>query len=198
MENVRLHPRPTEPGVHWYVPSRLRSTFQLWMVSIVSGLPTKPPGLRTPLRVTPLETVYSICGFSGGLDSKEFACNAGDLGLIPGSGRSPGERNGNPLQYSCLGYPIDRGTWRATVHGVTKSLSFVQVSLFSWYPPGLPSALPGRKRYSEKSRKKEWFLYHESQNISRNLEQTSAYGSLTRVTVPGLPRPSGGLWRRRF
>ena len=44
--------------------------------------------------------------------------NAGDAGLIPGSGRSPGEGNGNPLQYSCLGNPMDRGAWQATVHRV--------------------------------------------------------------------------------
>ena len=54
-------------------------------------------------------------------DSKESACNAGDPGLIPGSGRFPGEGNGNPLQYSCLNNFIDRGTWWATVHGVIKS-----------------------------------------------------------------------------
>ena len=47
--------------------------------------------------------------------------NAGDAGLIPGSGRSPREENGNSLQYSCLGNPMDRGTWWATVHGVAKS-----------------------------------------------------------------------------
>ena len=46
------------------------------------------------------------------------ACNAGDLGSIPGSGRSPGEGNGNPLQYSCLENPMDTGAWQATVHGV--------------------------------------------------------------------------------
>ena len=46
---------------------------------------------------------------------------AGDLGSVPGSGRSPGERNGNPLQYSCLENPMHRGAWWATVHGVTKS-----------------------------------------------------------------------------
>ena len=57
----------------------------------------------------------------GGLDDKESACNAGDLGLIPGLGRSPGEGDGYPLQYSCLGNPMDRGTWRATVPGVAKS-----------------------------------------------------------------------------
>ena len=52
---------------------------------------------------------------------EEAACNAGDTGLIPGSGRSPGEGNGNPLQYSCLGNAMDRGAWRAAVHGVTNS-----------------------------------------------------------------------------
>ena len=52
---------------------------------------------------------------------KESACNARDLGLIPGSGRSPGEENVNPLQYSCLENPMDRGAWQTTVHGVSKT-----------------------------------------------------------------------------
>ena len=52
--------------------------------------------------------------------SKEYACSAEDAGLIPGSGRSPGEGNGNPLQYSCLGNPMDIGACLATVHGVAK------------------------------------------------------------------------------
>ena len=60
-------------------------------------------------------------GFPGGSDGKESACNVGDLGLTPGLGRSPGEGHGNPLQYSCLGNPLDRGAWWATVHGVPKS-----------------------------------------------------------------------------
>ena len=51
---------------------------------------------------------------------KESACNAGDSGLIPGSGRSPGEGNSNPLQYSCLENTMDRGAWEATVHGAAK------------------------------------------------------------------------------
>ena len=51
----------------------------------------------------------------------ESACSAGDPGLIPGSGRSSGEGNGNPLQYSCLENPMDGGAWEATVHGVTKN-----------------------------------------------------------------------------
>ena len=52
---------------------------------------------------------------------KASACNAGDLGLIPGLGRSPGEGNGNPLQCSCLENPMDRGAWQAIAHGVSKS-----------------------------------------------------------------------------
>ena len=59
---------------------------------------------------------------------KEYACNAGDLGSIPGLGRSPGGRHGNPLQYSCLENPMDRGAWWAAVHGVAKS----QTRLINW------------------------------------------------------------------
>ena len=59
-------------------------------------------------------------GFPAGSDSKDSTCNAGNPGFIPGSGRSPGEGNGNPLQYSCLGNPTERESWWATVHGVAK------------------------------------------------------------------------------
>ena len=59
--------------------------------------------------------------FPGGSDGKESACNAGDLGLIPGLGRSPGEGVNYPLQYFCLENSMDRGVWWATVHGVAKS-----------------------------------------------------------------------------
>ena len=60
-------------------------------------------------------------GFPGGLDGKGPTCNVGDLGSIPELRRSPGEGHGNPLQYSGLENPMDRGAWRATVHGVAKS-----------------------------------------------------------------------------
>ena len=60
-----------------------------------------------------------------GSDSKEPACNAGDPGLIPGLGRSPGGGNDNPLQYSCLENPVDRGAWQTTVHGVAKSQTWL-------------------------------------------------------------------------
>ena len=59
--------------------------------------------------------------YPGGSVVKNLTANAGDLGSIPGSGRSPGEGNGNPLQYSCLENSMDRGAWWATVHGVVKS-----------------------------------------------------------------------------
>ena len=68
----------------------------------------------------------SLLGFPGASDNKESACNAEDLGLTPGSGRSPGEWNGYPLQYSCLENSTDRGTWRARVHGVM--MSWTQLS----------------------------------------------------------------------
>ena len=62
-----------------------------------------------------------ILGFHSGSKSKESACNVGDLDLIPGLGRSPGEVNDYPFKYSCLENPMDRGAWRGTVHGVAKS-----------------------------------------------------------------------------
>ena len=62
-----------------------------------------------------------LSGFPGSSAGKESACNVGDVGLIPGLGRSPGEGNGNPLQCSCLENSMDRGAWQATVHGVEKS-----------------------------------------------------------------------------
>ena len=59
--------------------------------------------------------------FPGGSDGKASVYNVGDPGLSPGLGRSPGEGNGNPLQYYCLENPMDRGAWQAAVYGVTKS-----------------------------------------------------------------------------
>ena len=66
-------------------------------------------------------SAFRILDFPGGSDSKASAYNAGNPGSTPGSGRSSGEGNGNPLQYSCLENPMDGGAWWATVHGVTKS-----------------------------------------------------------------------------
>ena len=63
----------------------------------------------------------TLLGFSGGSEGKESAFNAGDLGSIPGFGRSLGGQHGNPLQYSCLENSMDRKAWQTTIHGVTKS-----------------------------------------------------------------------------
>ena len=68
-----------------------------------------------------LDSIADIAGFPGGSVVKNPPANAGDVGLIPGSGRSPGEGNGNPFQYSCLENPTDRRVWSAIVHGVTKN-----------------------------------------------------------------------------
>ena len=75
--------------------------------------------------------------FPGRSEVKAPACNAGDLGLIPGSGRFPGEGNGNPLQYSCLENPMDRGAWWATVHGVAKSRTWLSDFTFTFIVQGV-------------------------------------------------------------
>ena len=73
------------------------------------------------LQLVAVPSATGLWGFPSSSDGKDSACNAGDPGSIPGSGRSPGEGHGNPLQYSCLGNPMGRGAWQATVHGVAKS-----------------------------------------------------------------------------
>ena len=75
---------------------------------------------RLDLLLMSILTLDLLCIF-GGSNGKESACTVGDLGSIPGLGRSPGEGNGNPLQCLCLDKPMDRGAWWATVHGVSKS-----------------------------------------------------------------------------
>ena len=66
--------------------------------------------------------MINTMGFPGGSDGKESACNARDPGSIPGSARSPGEENDNPLQYSCQENAMDRGAWQAAVHGVQSQI----------------------------------------------------------------------------
>ena len=74
---------------------------------------------------------------------KNLPANAGDAGSTPGSGRFPGEGNGYPLQYSCLDNPMDRGAWRATIHGVAKS----QTQLGNQAHPGSPDVISrGRQK----------------------------------------------------
>ena len=78
---------------------------------------------------------FGILGPTGGSDGEESACNEGDTSSIPGSGRSPGGGHGNPLQYSCLENPMDRGVWQATVHWVSKSRT--QLNGFHFQPSGI-------------------------------------------------------------
>ena len=96
------------------------------------------PGFPVPHRLPEFAQVH-VHFFSGGSDSKASACNEGDLGLIPGSGRSPGKENGNPLQYSCLENSMDGGAWWATVHGVAKSRT--RLSNFTRYVYGINDAI---------------------------------------------------------
>ena len=79
-------------------------------------------GIRENMLITwgPVTNI-TLDDFPGSSDGKESACNAEDMSSIPGLGRSPVEENGNPLQYSCLENPMDRGTWPATVHSIAKS-----------------------------------------------------------------------------
>ena len=85
------------------------------LTKIRGAAPTEPQGATCSF------LIIQFYIFSGRSVSKESACNAGDLSLIPELGRSPGKGNSYPLQYSCLEKSMDRGDWRATVHGITKS-----------------------------------------------------------------------------
>ena len=80
---------------------------------------------------TILSLSFLITGFSGGSIGKESACNTGDPGSVPGLGRSPGEGNGNLLQYSCLENSMERGAWWATIHGISKELDTTEQLKFS-------------------------------------------------------------------
>ena len=106
------------------------------------------PRCATRKDLLPVESLHLISGFTwhnnlwiciGGSDGKESACSAGDTGSIPGSGRSPGEGSGNPLQGCHLEDPMERGPWQATVHGVAKSQTLLSnfTSLYAWYGASL-------------------------------------------------------------
>ena len=83
--------------------------------------PASQRGLRAWMSYFYLLISTTNWGFPSGSDGRESACHAGDPGSIPGFGRFPEGRHGNPLQYSCLENPMDRGAWRDTVHGLTKN-----------------------------------------------------------------------------
>ena len=85
-----------------------------------------------------LKRIHLFSGFPGGSDSKDYTCNAGDTGSIPGWGRPPGGGSGSPLECSRLENPVDRATWRATVHGLTQchNRATNTFSFFSLFVPG--------------------------------------------------------------
>ena len=88
------------------------------------------PVLRGSLNGKEIPQTQNICKhIAGGSDDKESACNVGDSGSVPESGRSPGEGHGNLLQYSCLENPMDRGAWWATDHGVSELDTTEQLTL---------------------------------------------------------------------
>ena len=92
-------------------------------------IPEKQPLLLLHFRVTPATS------FPGGSDGKESACSVGNTGSIPGLGRSPGEGNGKPLQYSCLENPMGGEAWQSTAHGVPKSWTQLSDFTFTFQPP---------------------------------------------------------------
>ena len=100
-------------------------------------------GMQRHLLISVWKEVGTQRGFPGGSGGKESACNAEDPTSIPESGRSPGEGNGNPLQYSCLENSTDRGTWWASVHSVTKSRTWLKDYQFHSTLPGIQRAGPG-------------------------------------------------------
>ena len=110
------HPEPLRPAPRWCPAAETTTFLNTWMRK-----KTKPQ-CGKERSVLNLRNDHS--GLPWWLNGKESTCKAGtaeDAGSIPGSGRSPGGEHGNPLQYSCLKNPMDRGAWRATVHGVAKS-----------------------------------------------------------------------------
>ena len=99
-----------------------------WLCTVTLGNApfqySRIPGILFFRHLTPPHLTWCsslFAGFPGGSDSKEYACSVGDLGSVPGLRRSSRERNGYPVQHSCLGNSVDRGAWQGTVYGVTKS-----------------------------------------------------------------------------
>ena len=103
-------------------------------ITQIPGLKRDPhifPLKKTNLGLSVIISLLLFLGLPGGSDGKMSACNEADPGSIPGLGRSPGEGNGNPLQYSCLENPMDGGALEATVHGVAESQTRLSDSTFT-------------------------------------------------------------------
>ena len=121
---------------------------------LIPGVRRSPEvGNGNPLQYSCLENpMHRVSGssdgreFPGGSDSKESACSAGDLGSVPGSGKSPGEGNGYPLQYSGLENSLDRGPWQAIVHGVITSWTWLCNFHFTFFQRSLVGYIHGLQR----------------------------------------------------
>ena len=103
------------------VPMRLLNARRFSLFTLPSELMLQISKCLKVKKIRNYCPVMDCMGFPGDSVVKKLPAKHGDLGSIPGSGSSPGEENGNPLQYSCLGNTMDRGAWRTTVHGVTRS-----------------------------------------------------------------------------
>ena len=125
-------------------------TAQLWDLSSLTSIWTWALGSESAESTGPPgNSIFK--GFSGGSGGKESACSEGDPGSIPKSGRSPGEGNSNPLLYSCLGNPMDRGDCWATAHGITKSQTRLNDSLSgASHEVGGYRAAPSKMAYTGK------------------------------------------------
>ena len=121
-----VHSSPFSPHAHiqvrpWDSPGKNTRVGCHILLQGIFSTQGSYPALMFPALAGGFFTTSATYDFPRGSDGKESACDAGDQGSIPGLGSSSGEDKGNPLQYSCLENPRDRGTWRATVHGVAKS-----------------------------------------------------------------------------
>ena len=107
-------PTPQSKPISWEEEGPLptvRNLLARMSLEVAGELRNGPRGHSRDINSIYYRSILVICDFLGGSDSKASACNAGDPGSILGSGRSPGGGNGNPLQYSCLGNPMDGGAW---------------------------------------------------------------------------------------
>ena len=127
---VTFWPFLNSSGWWWLISSVFLTRTSCHKTTHANGYYGAWPGWAGWISVLPL-TIWEKY-FTGGSEVKSSASNAGDPGSIPGSGRSPGEGNGNPLQYSCLENPMDRGAWWATVHGVPKSRTWLSNFTFTF------------------------------------------------------------------
>ena len=122
-------------------------------------------------------------GFPGNSVVKNLPANAGDTGSIPGMGRSPGEGNGNPLQYSCLGNPMDRGAWRAAVHGVCKELDTTE---------GLNTTTTTSKPHAEKEKSRIWHWSQADIRSAGNCQVSAVFDRWAPSSVINAATPPRG------